>query len=94
MQRLYPRCPGGCKGITTRQERASSSEAEAAYAAFIPAQMVGQLVAHGSLDLRPQPVGIVAEVPWPDRQPVPRVLELARLAILRFPDGLPYAIEL
>jgi len=43
---------------------ASCSAAEAAYAALIPAQVVGELVAHGALDLRSQQLGIVAEVPF------------------------------
>src|SRR5215217_834937 len=45
-----------------RGRAASCSEAEAAYPGLIPAQMVGQLVAHGPLDLPPEQRGIVAEV--------------------------------
>ena len=37
-------------------------EAEVAHPGLIPAQVVGQLVAHGALDLRPEQLGIVAEV--------------------------------
>src|SRR4030095_12483654 len=39
-----------------------SSKAEAAYPAFIKPQVVAQLVAHCALDLRPEQIGIVAEV--------------------------------
>src|SRR6266480_7338405 len=38
------------------------SQAEAADPGLIPAQVVGQLVAHGALDLRPEQLGIATEV--------------------------------
>jgi hypothetical protein len=53
-----------------RQESASCSEAEAAYAAYavlIPAQMVGQLVAHGSKATRRR--GAKAATPPADLSP-------------------------
>src|SRR5204862_6391806 len=39
-----------------------ASEAQAAHAVLIPAQVVGELVADGALDLRAEQLGIVAEV--------------------------------
>src|SRR3954454_24065213 len=69
--RLYSR-PGSSAATATEvrlqvREReyfgsASCSETEAAYSRLIPAQMVGQLVAHRALDLRPEELWIVAEV--------------------------------
>jgi hypothetical protein len=50
--RLFERLP----------DPAAGSEAEAAYLPLVPAQVMAQLVAHGSLDLCPEQLGIVAEV--------------------------------
>ena len=43
---------------------ARTSEAEAADAALVPAEVVGELVAQGALDLAGEQVAIVAEVPF------------------------------
>src|SRR5437870_942921 len=59
-RRVSPPCSESRPG--RRARRASCSEAEAAHPALSPAQVVGQLVAHGALDLRPQQLGIVAEI--------------------------------
>src|SRR6266511_1137199 len=45
-----------------QRRSASCSETEAAYPGLIPAQVVGQLVAYRALNLRPQQIGIAAEV--------------------------------